>query len=241
MQRVKNPVLKNVDEKVFDRTNTATYLGVSVKTGILLLFTVLSGVFAWFLLNSNPEAALTILAATFIVSLISVLIASFVPRLAMPFSILYSAAQGFSLGLITIVADMAFPGIGMNAVIITVVIFGVMLALYSSRTIRATSKFRKMMYTIMLSILVFSILSLIISPLRNMFVKHTGLALLLSGFLIVYGAFMLILNFDQAEQIVTHGAPKNYEWTVSLGLMITIFWIYIEVLRFLFIILSSRE
>lgn len=241
MQRVKNPVLKNVDEKVLDRTNTATYLGVSVKTGILLLFTVLSGVFAWILLNSNPEAALTILAATFIVSLISVLIASFVPRLAMPFSILYSAAQGFSLGLITIVADMAFPGIGMNAVIITVVIFGVMLALYSSRTIRATSKFRKMMYTIMLSILVFSILSLIISPLRNMFVENTGLALLLSGFLIVYGAFMLILNFDQAEQIVTHGAPKNYEWTVSLGLMITIFWIYIEVLRFLFIILSSRE
>jgi|SRR5690625_484137 len=241
MQRIKNPVLKNVDQTVVDRTNTATYLGVSIKTGILLLATILSGVFAWFLLHTNPEAAITILAVSGITTLVAVLLASFIPRLAMPFSILYSAAQGFSLGLITIIADMAFPGIGMNAVVITIVIFGVMLALYSSRTIRATNKFRKIMFTILLSILVFSILSMIISPLRNLFIQNTGMALALSGFLIVYGAFMLILNFDQAEQIVTHGAPKQYEWTVSLGLMITIFWIYLEVLRFLIIILSNRD
>lgn len=241
MQRIKNPVLKNVDQAVVDRTNTATYLGVSIKTGILLLFTVLSGIAAWFLLYTNPEAAMTILAVSGITALISVILASFIPRLAMPFSVLYTLAQGFSLGLITVIADLAVPGIGMNAVIITVVIFGVMLALYSSRTIRATNKFRKVMFTILLSILVFSILTMIITPLRDLFIDNFALAAGMSIFLILYGAFMLILNFDQAEQIVAHGAPKNYEWTVSLGLMITIFWIYLEVIRFLLIIASNRD
>lgn len=242
MQRVNNPVLRNVDQTVVDRSNTATYLGVTIKTSILLLITILSGVFAWFLLKTEQtDALVTILAVSGITAFVSVLLASFIPRLAMPFSVLYSAAQGFSLGLITVIANLIEPGIGMNAVIITIVIFGVMLALYSSRTIRATNRFRKIMFTIILSILVFSILTMIISPLRNLFLNNFALAAGLSIFLIIYGAFMLILNFDQAEQIVTHGAPKNYEWTVSLGLMITIIWIYMEVIRLLVLIAANRD
>jgi len=242
MQRVKNPVLNRLDNsEVIDRSYTSTYLGVSVKTGLLLLVTILSGVGAWWLLNNNINAAVTILAVSGITAFISVMIASFFPRVAMPFSILYSAAQGFSLGLITIIADMAYPGIGITAVLITVVIFGVMLALYSSRTIRATSRFRKIMYTGLISILIFSILSMFISPIQALFTNNFGLAVGLSLLLILFGAFMLILNFDQAEMIVSHGAPKNYEWSVALGLMVTIIWIYVEVLRLLLILFSNRD
>lgn len=242
MQRVKNPVLNRLDnQEVYDRSYSSTYLGVSVKTGLLLLVTILSGIGAWWLLNNNINAAITILAVTGITAFISVMIASFFPRVAMPFSILYSAAQGFSLGLLTIIADEAFPGIGLTAVTITVVIFGVMLALYSSRTIRATSRFRKVMFTALISILIFSILSIFIPGINNLFVNNFGLAVGMSLLLILFGAFMLILNFDQAEMIVSHGAPKNYEWSVALGLMVTIIWIYVEVLRLLIILLSNRD
>src|SRR5690554_1588461 len=242
MQRVKNPVLNRLDNsEVIDRSYTSTYLGVSVKTGLLLLVTILSGVGAWEVYSNNNNAALIILAVSGITAIISVMIASFFPRVAMPFSILYSAAQGFSLGLITIIADMAYPGIGITAVLITVVIFGVMLALYSSRTIRATSRFRKIMYTGLISILIFSILSMFISPIQALFTNNFGLAVGLSLLLILFGAFMLILNFDQAEMIVSHGAPKNYEWSVALGLMVTIIWIYVEVLRLLLILFSNRD
>src|SRR5690554_1652370 len=143
MQRVKNPVLNRLDNsEVIDRSYTSTYTGISVKTGLLLLVTILSGVGACWLLNNNINAAITILAVTGITAFISVMIASFFPRVAMPFSILYSAAQGFSLGLSTVIADMAYEVIGLTAVLNTVVIFGVMLALYSSRTTISTSRFR---------------------------------------------------------------------------------------------------
>src|SRR5690554_4026928 len=241
MQRVKNPVLNRLDnQEVYDKSYSSTYLGVSVKT-ILLLVTILSGIGAWWLLHNNQNALIAILAVSGITAFISVMIASFFPRVAMPFSILYSAAQGFTLGLITIIADSFYPGIGLTAVTITIVIFGVMLALYSSRTIRATSRFRKVMFTGLISILILSILSIFIPGINNLFVKNFGLAVGLSLLLILFGAFMLILNFDQAEMIVTHGAPKNYEWSVALGLMVTIIWIYVEVLRLLIIILSNRD
>jgi len=59
--------------------------------------------------------------------------------------------------------------------------------------------------------------------------------------LIIFGALMLALDFDRAEMIVENGADKSYEWIVAVGLMVTIVWIYIELLRFLAIFASSRR
>ena len=242
MNKVRNPILNRINnEETIDRSYTATYAGISIKTGILLLVTILSGIGAWWLLYNNLQAAVTILAVTGITAFISVMIASFIPRVAAPFSILYSAAQGFSLGLITVIAAIYYQGIGLTAVIITVIIFGVMLALYSSRTIRATSRFRKVMFTALISILIFSIISMFIPQINLLFTNNFGLGVILSLALILFGAFMLVLNFDQAEMIVQNQAPKNFEWSVSLGLMITIIWIYVEVLRLLIILASNRD
>jgi len=242
MNKVRNPILNRINnEETIDRSYTATYAGISIKTGILLLVTILSGIGAWWLLYNNLQAAVTILAVTGITAFISVMIASFIPRVAAPFSILYSAAQGFSLVLITVIAEIYYQGIGLTAVIITVIIFGVMLALYSSRTIRATSRFRKVMFTALISILIFSIISMFIPQINLLFTNNFGLGVILSLALILFGAFMLVLNFDQAEMIVQNQAPKNFEWSVSLGLMITIIWIYVEVLRLLIILASNRD
>lgn len=251
MNRAQNPVFKTVEkDTTFARSDAASYTGIGIKTGILLLLTVLGGGFAWWLLTQaiagdveKLNTVFTILGVAGITSLISVLIASFIPRVAMPFSILYAIAQGFSLGTLTFSVELMFPesNIAFLAVVITVVLFGVMLALYSSRIIRATGRFRKIMYAGIITILISSILVALIPSLNNLFVANTPLAILISLFLILYGAFMLVLNFDQAETIVNYGADKNYEWTVSLGLMITIIWIYVEVLRLLIILMQNRD
>lgn len=250
MQRAKNPILNKLDQtEAFDRSYSATYLGITIKTGILILVTIISGAFAWFLLgNQEVDAVASILAVSGITALISVMLASFIPRVAMPFSILYTLAQGFSLGALTFLVELLTAGqgplgasIAFSAVLITIIIFGVMLALYSSRTLRATNRLRKVMYTAVISILIFSILGLFIPQIQNLFIINPTLGIVLSIGLILYGAFMLILNFDQAEQVVNNGLPKNYEWTVALGLMITLIWIYVEVLRLLMLILVNRE
>lgn len=244
MNNSSNPVFRTIEETGV-ATNSATYLGITLKTGSLLLVAILAAFGANILLQNNVDALVSILAVSGIVAFIAVLLGIFIPRLAGPFSILYSAAQGFTLGTLTLILETVLPGIGIMAVTATLVIFGVMLALYSSRTIRATNKMKKFMYGTILGILAFSLIMLIfsfISPsITASIASNTPLMILVSLFLIAYGAFMLILDFDRAEQIVQSGADKKYEWSVALGLMVTIIWIYIEVIRLLVLLMNRSN
>lgn len=242
MRDSSNPVFRSVEKgNTQSYTNAATFAGISIKTGVLLLVAVLSAFGANLLIKTDQIAPLvTILGVSGIVGFIAVLIGIMVPRLSGPFAILYAAAEGFMLGTITILLNQVLPGIGLTAVTATAVIFGVMLLLYSSRTLRATNRFKKTMYSMILGILIFSLLSVFIAPLRAIY-DNPFLGVVLSIFFIGYGAFMLILDFDRAEYIVSSGADKKYEWSVSLGLMVTIVWIYIEVLRLLVILFANKE
>lgn len=239
-----NPVFRTIDESQVS-SNTASFLGITAKTGILLLTAVLATVGANLLIsNEMYDSLFIILGTSGIVAFIAVMLGIFIPRLTAPFSILYSAAQGFTLGTLTLILDQVMPGIGIMAVTATLTIFGIMLALYSTKTLRATNKFRKFMYGTILGIFAFTLISLIvtlINPNIFNFMNNPTVAILVSVFLIAYGAFMLILDFDRAQQIVESGADKRYEWTAALGLMVTIVWIYIEVLRLLTILLANRE
>ena len=143
------------------------------------------------------------------------------------------------------VAEAFAPGAAVAAIVATVAIFFGMLFLYSSRIIRVTTRFRKVMYTILFGILFFFILSGLLQLFTGFSFMMTsgsfnGIALAITGFMIIYGAFLLTLDFDRAEAIVSGGADKKYEWVITIGLMVTIIWLYIEILR-LIIILSSRN
>jgi uncharacterized YccA/Bax inhibitor family protein len=163
----------------------------------------------------------------------------------MPFSIVYALSEGVLLGFLTAIIEGIFPGVAITAVVATATIFGVMLFLYSSRTIRVTSRFRKIMYTALFSILILSILFGVFSWVAPSLIANVQLngsiALLITGALVIFGALMLTLDFDRAERIVEGGASKQYEWVVAIGLMVTIVWIYIELLRFLAILASRRN
>lgn len=243
-QQSSNPVFRSIDQSQVS-SNSASFLGIAAKTGILLLTAILATVGSNLLIKNNMyDSIYIILGASAITAFIAVMLGLFIPRLAAPFSILYAAAQGFTLGTLTLLLDQVLPGIGIAAITATLTIFGVMLALYSSRTIRATNKFKKFMYGVTLGLLAFMVISLIFSFIPGMgfslFGGSPGIMILVSALLIAYGAFMLILDFDRAEQIVSSGADKKYEWTAALGLMVTIVWIYVQVLRLLILLMDRN-
>lgn len=239
-----NPVFSRIEhnnETAYEYGRTATYSGITIKTLIMFAVAVVTALLSVNLLFSNIETWSALLFPAMIIGFVSVIIGTMSMRLAPLFALVYAAAEGVILGSLTALAELLVPGVGQAALIATVVIFGVMLLLYSSKTIRVTSRYKTILFGVLISVFLFAIISSLF--LGQLFANNLGLLLLISGIYIVVGAFMLTLDFQRATSIVEMGADKRSEWVVSLGLMVTIVWIYIELLRFLvyFAALFSRE
>lgn len=242
--RSSNPVFKSIErDYAYESANQATYRGITIKTLSLLIIAVVTGLFAIMYLPFEVVYGMMFVAS--IVALISVIIATRSPRLAMPFGILYSISEGLLLGVLTAVFEMIVPGVAFTAILITLVIFFVMLFLYSSRTIRVTQRFTKIMYvglfSILLYFIIFGILAFFGSALVLSVMANPVANIIVGVIMIIFGSLMLTIDFDRAEMLVEGGADKRYEWIAAIGLMVTIIWIYIEVLRVVAIIASRRD
>jgi uncharacterized YccA/Bax inhibitor family protein len=234
-----NPVFKSIERsEVFASTDAATYRGIFLKTSSMILIAALSGFLA---VTYLQEQIFGLVFVSMIIAFIAVIVSMRSVRFARVGAIVYAVAEGVLLGAITWIMNVYYPGIATTALVGTASIFTVMLFLYSSRTIRVTSRMRKVMYSILLAILLFFVSSLILRLFGVTVEIGSSLALGITGLLIVFGALMLILDFDRAESIVSGGYDKSYEWAVAVGLMVTLVWIYIELLRVLAILSSNRS
>lgn len=242
-----NPVFSGirVDEGI---ENAASIKGVASKTLLLLVVAVLSAIFSITYGAELIYGNIGVYIAVVFGALICGVVGQISPNAAKVCSIIYAVCEGALLGLLSFLFEAAIGGIVMSAVLITATIFGVMLLLYSTNIIKVTGKFIRVMCGIGITILVVSLVYLISSLINpnNILItalyNNTGIFLLISGFTLIYGAFMLALDFENINVIVANGFDKKYEWTASLGLMVTIVWIYVKVLRILAIIASrSRD
>ena len=147
---------------------------------------------------------------------------------------LYSLTMGVALGVISHIYDEAFEGIVLQAIMATAAVFIVMLVLFVTRTIRVTQRMRGVIIGATLGIALFYLGSFLLS------LFGVGIPLVWDdgpvgiGFsLLVVGiaSFNLMLDFDMIERGVVAGAPKYLEWYSAFGLMVTIVWMYIEMLR----------
>lgn len=241
-----NPVFSGirVDEGI---ETSASVKGVAGKTLLLLGVAVLS---AFLSITYGAELILSNIGVYFALvfgALICGIVGQVSPGAAKICSIIYAVCEGAMLGLLSFLFDAMIGGIVASAVLITATIFGVMLLLYSTNIIKVNAKFVRVMSAIGITILVMSLfylISFLINP-NNILImalsNNTGLVLLISGFALLYGAFMLALDFEQVNIIVANGFDKRYEWTAALGLMVTLIWIYVEVLRFLAILASRKD
>jgi uncharacterized YccA/Bax inhibitor family protein len=116
-----------------------------------------------------------------------------------------------------------------------------MLALYKAGVVRNSPKFTKVLMIAAVGYLVFGLLNLLLSMFsvggwQNVYASGGLLAVLISGFGVVLASFFLVLDFDFAEQGIRNGLPRVYAWTAAFGLVVTLVWLYLEILRLLAIL-----
>ncbi len=155
----------------------------------------------------------------------------------------YAAFEGLFVGGISAFFEVRFPGIVLQASLATIAVVAVTLALFASGKVRASAKMTKIVMIAMLGYLVFSLLNVGLMlfgvlPQNQMFgllsqVKILGIPLgLIIGVLVVFmAAYSLVLDFDQIQQGVRNGAPRVYGWLGGFGIMVTVVWLYVEILR----------
>jgi uncharacterized YccA/Bax inhibitor family protein len=237
-----NPTLT---QKTFEKNlpieadGVMTERGTLNKFGFLFLMVLAGAAFTWNAFYQGKNVFPWILAAA-IGGLVVALVISFRPRLSPWLAPAYGILEGVFVGGISAYYNYVFaetaPGIIMQAVGIT---FGVVIAmyiLYHFGVIKATQRFKSIIFTATAGIAVFYLLAMVLRMFNiQMPLIHESsmLGIGFSLFVVAIAALNLILDFDMIEQGVGMGAPKYMEWYGAFGLLVTIVWLYIEVLRLL--------
>lgn len=217
--------------------SSMTFDGVMGKTGILLLCVLLPAAYVWYLFFGVAYAYVSAFILLGLVGgLVTGLITSFKPRYAPITAPLYGVFEGFLLGGISAISEAVYPGIVVPAVALTFGVLAVMVVLYATRIVKVTQKLRMGIFACVGAIMFVYLFTLIFSlfGVRVPFVFEGGVGgIAFSGFVVIIAAMSLLLDFDRIETGVNSGAPKYMEWYAAFGLMVTLIWLYIEILRLL--------
>jgi uncharacterized YccA/Bax inhibitor family protein len=149
----------------------------------------------------------------------------------------YAAVEGVFVGGISYVyADIFGPGIVPQAILGTLGAFTAMLLLYRSGKVRATPKFTRTLLIAGAGYLVFALVNLGISLFTGSSAYNTPFGWLIAAFGVGLASFFLILDFDTIEKGIRNGAPQQFAWVAAFGLVVTLVWLYLEILRLLAIL-----
>ena len=243
------PLFTNIQTgtATYDDTNKATYKGITIKTLVFFALTIAAAIVGALFLNSlfkelddnNLTIFIGLIIGASILSLISAIVGRISYRLAMVFGTIYSLSMGFLLGSVTALVEKVVPGIGIAAVFGTLIIFAIMLLLFFTGIVKSGRVLRAILIGVLLGIFSLGLFTLVL-VLTNAITstEYLWLLLVIDGLYLIYAVVMLCFNFLEAEAVVKGGAVKNAEWSVALGLMTTLAYIYIELLRILLIIAS---
>lgn len=152
---------------------------------------------------------------------------------------LYAIAQGVFLGGISAFYNAQFDGIVLQAVLATLSVFAVSLALFSSGKVRVTPKFTRWVLISMVGYLVFSLVNVVLvwtGVLEGWGMRGGTLGIVIGLFAVGLAAAMLMIDFDSIKRGVEGGAPAKFAWSAAFGLMVTLVWMYLEILRLLAIL-----
>ena len=219
-----------------------TVNGTIQLTALLGLIVVMSAIFVWSRFSLGyTDLGVTLMSGGAIVGFIVAMIVIFAKvKYLVP---VYAAAEGCFLGGISATLESSYPGIVSQAVAGTFAALFSMLILYKAGMIRATEKFRSVLLISMLSILAIYLVNFIGGffnysvPVVN---SSSNFGILFSVVVVIVAALNLILDFDYIERGAENNLPKDNEWFGAFGLMITLVWLYLEILRLL-AKLNSRD
>ena len=241
-----SPLFSNIrtNDAGYDNVNCASYKGVTIKTFFLLAIAVIvAAMVVTYLpeiLVNNFNGFYITLVVSSIVGLISVLVGRLSERLSKYFSVVYAVCEGLFLGTLTALLEEVYPGIALTAIFSTFIIFGVVLVLFATGIVKPTRKFRAICFAFVIGALLLTICGFVINMIVGV-TGNVGILIAVEIFLLIYGAITLVLNFAEAQYLVDRGASKDAEWSVALGLTVSLIYIYVQALRFIALIASRRK
>jgi uncharacterized YccA/Bax inhibitor family protein len=215
-------------------SNLMTIEGTAEKTGILLLITATTALATAFSMPDSFPLILVGALGGFIVAMMVIFSGSMNPMLICS----YAALEGLALGGVTWIFEvgLGLPGIGILAALLTFLILGVMLAIYRAGLIQWDRNMAIAVYSALGAIVLVYLIS-IIGLFVGFEVPHIHgsgpIGIAFSLFVIGIGALCLVADFDFIEKGVERGAPKQLEWRAAFGLMVTLVWLYLEILKLL--------
>ncbi len=221
-----------------DAASRMTLSGTVNKTGLLLVLAIASAAWTWarFMATGDASSVAGLLMVGALGGLVCAMVIIFKKEWSPVLAPVYALLEGLVLGGISAVLNLRYPGIAMQAVGLTFGTMFVLLFLYSSRIIKVTQKFRLGVVAATGGIFLFYMAQMILGFFGVHFLALNGsgpLAIGISLFVCAIAALNLVLDFDFIERGVNYGAPKYMEWYGAFGLMVTLIWLYLEIIRLL--------
>lgn len=218
--------------------DTMTLNGVAWASGALLTLVVAAGVFGWNSVDRTndvvamPGWLFLVLFGGLGVAMLTI----FKPKLARFTAPIYALLEGALLGAISALYNATYDGIVVQAVAMTIGVFAVMLFLFATRIIKVTDKLRMGIVAATGGIMLVYVVNLILGLFGGnlAFLESTSaMGIGISVLIVGVAAFNLLLDFDFVERGVEAGAPRYMEWYAAFGLLVTLIWLYLELLRLL--------
>lgn len=241
-----SPLFSNIqaDSMIFDEADRASYKGITIKTFFLLaLATIVGAITAFFLPTiietDNFGPFYVLLCVSSVIGIIAVVVGRLSPKLSKYFSSIYSLCEGLFLGTLTALVSQFAPGIAPIAIFSTIIIFSVMLTLFGTGLLKVGTKFRRFCLAFTIGAIALTFFSVIMSLFFDGIFSSSstfGLFFAIELFLLIYGIITLGLNFAEAQFVVDTGASKEAEWQVALGLTVSLIYIYVELVRIIFML-----
>ena len=239
MDKSSNPALS---DKMLDRlkagavTDVMTREGSMAKTAAMTGVVLFGAVSSWlFVPITSPTSYLLWVGGGSIVGLICAMIIIFRGANA-PLVTTYALAEGIVLGLLSRLFESSYSGIVLQAILLTFSTLIAMQMLYSSGAVKVTAKFRSIVMIMTVGVLVFLLVQLVIglfNPAIFMALNSGPLGIGISAVIVFIAASNLLLDFDFIDRGVEARLPKKAEWYAAFGLMATLIWLYVSILRLL--------
>ena len=231
-----NPTLSRINTVKSHSNNTMSLNGTLNKTLILLILVILAGGFAWTNASTFAPLLIPLLIGNFIIGLGIVLFLAFKPLFAKYLAPIYAVFEGVFLGIISLIFEQIYPGIVIQAILLTIIVTLLMNVLYRKEIIKVTKKFRSIMMVAILSVLGIYVVSFIMSFFGTTIpLIHEGgpVGIIFSLVVVGIASLTLLLDFDFIDRAIENKMPKDLEWYGAFALIVTLVWIYIEILKLL--------
>jgi uncharacterized YccA/Bax inhibitor family protein len=215
----------------------------TVMKSIIAFGVLLVGAAAGWLLVSAVPSAIGVVMVAGIIGFVLALVNIFKKEPSPALILAYAGVQGVFVGAISLTFEMVSPGIVGQAVLATLAVVGATLALFASGKVRASKRATKIFMIGMVGYLVYSLINVGLVAFgvvdsgfgldSEVTIFGIPLGLILGVLVVLMGAYSLVLDFDAIQQGVRNRAPRKYGWTGVFGIMLTVIWLYLQILRML--------